>query len=92
MKDKLSLYLIVVALTVNGFTLDLTEVCSDLKKTPIHLQQYARQLGCMVEKAKADAAVYGGASSLASKKQIHRAVLSVPLHFPLPKRSGPARR
>ncbi|KAF1788602.1 RNA polymerase I associated factor, A49-like [Phytophthora cactorum] len=92
MKDKLSLHLIVVALTVNGFTLDLTEVGNDLKRSSIHIQAYARQLGCIVEKAKADSAVYGGAASLASKKQIQRAVLSVPLHFPLPKRGGPARR
>ncbi|CAH0486285.1 unnamed protein product [Peronospora farinosa] len=88
MKDKLSLYLIVVALTVNGFSLDLTEVGSDLKRSAIQIQAYARQLGCIVEKVKAEATAYGGAS----KKQINRAVLSVPLHFPLPKRGGPARR
>ncbi|KAK1942930.1 DNA-directed RNA polymerase I subunit RPA49 [Phytophthora citrophthora] len=93
LKDKLSLYIIVVALTVNGFTLDLTEVGNDLKKSPVFIQSYARQLGCLVEKGKADAAIYGGASSsLASKKQINRAILSLPLHFPLPKRGGPARR
>ncbi|KAL4158844.1 hypothetical protein PRNP1_004618 [Phytophthora ramorum] len=92
MKDKLTLHLIVVALTVNGFTLDLTEIASDLKRPSSNIQAYARQLGCIVEKAKAETAIYGGASSLASKKQIHRAVLSVPLHFPAPKRGGPARR
>ncbi|KAL3667739.1 hypothetical protein V7S43_007292 [Phytophthora oleae] len=92
LKDKLSLYIIVVALTVNGFTLDLTEVGNDLKKSPIFIQSYARQLGCIVEKGKADATIYGGGSSLASKKQINRAILSLPLHFPLPKRGGPARR
>ncbi|KAG7379473.1 DNA-directed RNA polymerase I subunit RPA49 [Phytophthora pseudosyringae] len=92
MKDKLSLFIIVVALTVNGFTLDLTEVGNDLKRSSVHIQSYARQLGCIVEKTKPDAAIYGGASSLASKKQIYRAVLSVPLHFPRPKRGGPARR
>ncbi|GMF34727.1 unnamed protein product [Phytophthora lilii] len=91
MKDKLSMYLIVVALTINGFTLDLTEVGADLKRTPIQIQSYARQLGCLVEKAKADTAIYGS-SSVASKKNILRAVLSVPLHFPTPKRGGPARR
>lgn len=88
MKDKLSLYVIVVALTVNDFSLDLTEVGADLKRSTVQIQSYARQLGCIVEKVKAEAAVYGGAS----KKQINRAVLSVPLHFPLPKRGGPARR
>uniref|UniRef100_M4BJ52 DNA-directed RNA polymerase I subunit RPA49 n=1 Tax=Hyaloperonospora arabidopsidis (strain Emoy2) TaxID=559515 RepID=M4BJ52_HYAAE len=88
MKDKLSLYLIVVALTVNDFSLDLTEVGSDLKKAAVQIQSYARQLGCLVEKVKAEATAYG----VASKKHINRAVLSVPLHFPLPKRGGPARR
>ncbi|CAH0515641.1 unnamed protein product [Peronospora belbahrii] len=88
MKDKLCLYLLVIALTVNGFTLDLTEVSSDLKRSAIQIQAYARQLGCIVEKVKAEATTYGGAS----KKQINRAVLSVPLHFPHPKRGGPARR
>ena len=88
MKDKLSLYLIVVALTVNNFSLDLTEVGSDLKKAAVQIQSYARQLGCIVEKVKAEATTYG----VASKKHISRAVLSVPLHFPLPKRGGPARR
>lgn len=33
-KDKLILYMLVVALTINGFSLDLTEVSADLKKTP----------------------------------------------------------
>ncbi|KAE9115748.1 hypothetical protein PF010_g9217 [Phytophthora fragariae] len=92
MKDKLCIYLIAVALTLNGFTLDLTEVGADLKRSPIQIQTYARQLGCVVEKAKAEKAIYGGASSVASKKIILRAVLSVPLHFPTPKRGGPARR
>lgn len=91
MKDKLSLYLIVVALTVNGFVLDLTEVGTDLKKSSIQVQAYARQLGCIVEKAKVDSAVYGSTGP-SSKKQVHRAVLSVPLHFPLPKRGGLLRR
>ncbi|OWZ14440.1 hypothetical protein PHMEG_00012092 [Phytophthora megakarya] len=91
MKDKICLYLITVALTVNNFTLDLTEVSTDLKKSPVNIQAYARQLGCLVEKVKPDAAAYG-TSSLASKKPINRAVLSVPLHFPTPKRGGPARR
>eukprot|EP00644_Phytophthora_capsici_P009112 jgi/Phyca11/526040/estExt2_fgenesh1_pm.C_PHYCAscaffold_60129 len=63
LKDKLSLYIIVVALTVNGFTLDLTEVGNDLKKSPVFIQSYARQLGCIVEKGKADTTIYGGASS-----------------------------
>jgi hypothetical protein len=92
LKDKLSLYLMTVALTVNGFSLDLTEVGSDLKRNTVQIQTYARQLGCIVEKAKAESAIYGGSASLSSKKQIARAVLSVPLHFPQPKRGGPARR
>ncbi|KAJ8544392.1 hypothetical protein ON010_g11874 [Phytophthora cinnamomi] len=91
-KDKLCLYLMVVALTLNGFTLDLTEISSDLKRSPLQMQTYAKQLGCIVEMAKAEAAIYGSASSVASKKNILRAVLSVPLHFPMPKRGGPARR
>ncbi|KAL7689794.1 putative RNA polymerase I associated factor, A49 [Plasmopara halstedii] len=91
MKDKLSLHLLVVALTVNGFTLDLTEVGNDLKKSAVQIQAYARQLGCMVEKVKVDSTVYGSTGS-SSKKQIQRAVLSVPLRFPLPKRGGPTRR
>ncbi|RLN86132.1 hypothetical protein BBJ28_00005160 [Nothophytophthora sp. Chile5] len=91
-KDKLVLYLLVVALTVNGFSLDLTEVASDLKRSAATLTTYCRQLGCLVEKAKADTAVYGGASSLSSKKQVHRVVLAVPLHFPPPKRGAGPRR
>lgn len=51
---------------------------------------YCRQLGCLVEKTKGDTAVYGGA--LAAKKQVHRAVLAVPLHFPPPKRGAGPRR
>lgn len=35
LKDKLVLYLLVVALTVNDFSLDLTEVAADLKRTPL---------------------------------------------------------
>ncbi|TDH68098.1 hypothetical protein CCR75_007586 [Bremia lactucae] len=92
MKDKLSLHLLVVALTVNGFALDLAEVGNDLKRSPVHIQAYARQLGCLVEKLKTDAGVYAGAGSLASKKPTLRAVLSVPLHFPQPKRGNPSRR
>ncbi|RLN51232.1 hypothetical protein BBJ28_00012378 [Nothophytophthora sp. Chile5] len=91
-KDKLVLYLLVVALTVNGFSLDLTEVASDLKRSAATLTTYCRRLGCLVEKAKAETAVYGGASSLSSKKQVHRVVLAVPLHFPPPKRGAGPRR
>lgn len=55
------------------------------------LSSYCRQLGCIVEKAKTDAAVYGG--SIAAKKQsVTRAVLAVPLHFPPPKRGAGPRR
>lgn len=35
LKDKLVLYLLVVALTVNEFSLDLTEVGTDLKRSPV---------------------------------------------------------
>ncbi|RLN45018.1 hypothetical protein BBJ29_003906 [Phytophthora kernoviae] len=91
-KDKLILYLLVVALTANGFSLDLTEVGADLKRSTMSLTTYCRQLGCVVEKVKSDTAVYGGASSLASKKMVHRVVLAVPLHFPPPKRGGGPRR
>ncbi|GMF58543.1 unnamed protein product [Phytophthora fragariaefolia] len=92
MKDKLCMYLLVVALTVNGFTLDLTEVGVDLKRSPIQIQAYARQVGCHVEHAKAETAVYSRSASVASKKNILRAVLTVPLNFPIVKRGGPARR
>lgn len=93
LKDKLILYMVVVALTVNGFSLDLTELTTDLKKSAATLTTYCRQLGCAVDKAKAETAVYGGASSLASKnKQVVRAVLALPLQFPQPKRIvGPRR-
>lgn len=87
LKDKLILYLLVVALTVNGFSLDLTEIAADLKKSPVVMTTYARQLGCGVDKAKADTAVYGTGAALAAKgKQVMRAVLTLPLQFPQPKR------
>lgn len=35
LKDKLVLYLLVVALTVNDFSLDLTEVAADLKRAAV---------------------------------------------------------
>lgn len=94
LKDKLILYMLVVALTVNGFSLDLTEVAADLKKSAVALTAYCRQLGCSVDKAKAETAVYGGgAATLAAKsKQVVRAVLALPLQFPQPKRMvGPRR-
>uniref|UniRef100_K3WFG6 DNA-directed RNA polymerase I subunit RPA49 n=1 Tax=Globisporangium ultimum (strain ATCC 200006 / CBS 805.95 / DAOM BR144) TaxID=431595 RepID=K3WFG6_GLOUD len=92
LKDKLILYMIVVAISVNNFSLDLTEIMADLKKSAATLTTYCRQLGCTVDKAKAENAVYG-ASSLASKnKQVFRAVLALPLQFPQPKRAvGPRR-
>lgn len=87
LKDKLVLYLLVVALTVNGFSLDLTEVAADLKKSPAAVTAYCRQLGCAVDKAKAEAAVYGSGAALAAKnKHVVRAVLALPLQFPQPKR------
>lgn len=116
-KDKLILYMLVVALTINGFSLDLTEVSADLKKTPaayvslalfpwkchainvcflclfhhFRLTAYCRQLGCSVDKVRADAAAIYGATSLA-KKQVTRVVLALPLQFPLPKRAAGPRR
>ncbi|TMW61510.1 hypothetical protein Poli38472_012701 [Pythium oligandrum] len=91
-RDKLIVYMIVVALTINGFSLDLTELATDLKRSAVSLSTYCRQLGCSVEKGRAETAVYGS-NTLASKKQsVHRAVLSLPLQFPAVKRGVPARR
>lgn len=85
-KDKLILYLLVVALTVNGFSLDLTEVTADLKKSALAITTYCRQLGCAVDKAKAETAIYGAASLVSKSKPVVRAVLALPLQFPQPKR------
>ncbi|KAJ0399066.1 hypothetical protein P43SY_008686 [Pythium insidiosum] len=90
-KDKLILYMLVLALTINGFSLDLTELAADLKRSAVSLTTYCRQLGCGVEKVKAEAAVYGS-NALSSKKQAHRVVLTLPLQFPQPKRGGGPRR
>ncbi|KAI9910687.1 hypothetical protein PsorP6_010987 [Peronosclerospora sorghi] len=87
-KDKLCLHLMVVALTISDFSVDLGALAHDLKKSVVQVQAYARQLGCVVEKVKAEATGYGEAS----KKHVHRAVLAVPLHLPLPKRRAASRR
>ncbi|DAZ92753.1 TPA: hypothetical protein N0F65_000578 [Lagenidium giganteum] len=87
-KDKTILYMLVVALTINNYSLDLTEIAADLKKSAMTLTAYCRQLGCGVDKVKAEAATYGGASSALSKKQVHRVVLTLPLRFPQVKRMG----
>jgi hypothetical protein len=44
---------------------------------------YARQIGCRVDKVKAEAGLYHKTASLAAKKVEHlRAVLTLPLAFP----------
>ncbi|EQC40984.1 hypothetical protein SDRG_02046 [Saprolegnia diclina VS20] len=92
LKDKLLLYLLVVALTIGGFSLDLTAIAADLKRAPSNLAQYARMIGCRTDAVKAEGGLYAKSSAVKDKKTMAtRAVLSVPLVFPTAKK-GSSRR
>ncbi|OQS03428.1 hypothetical protein THRCLA_04263 [Thraustotheca clavata] len=93
LKDKLMLYMLVVAMTVNNFSLDLTALASDLKRASSNLAQYARQVGCRTDSIKAESGLYQKSSAIKDKKSMAiRAVLSLPLVFPTAKKGGPTRR
>lgn len=52
--DKLLLYCIVLGLTINDYTLNLSTLSHDLKITPVVLANLAKELGCKISKANTD--------------------------------------
>jgi hypothetical protein len=56
------------------------------------LSTYCRQLGCTVEKVKAEETVYGADALSVKKSASTRAILTLPLRFPLPKKGAAPRR
>ncbi|ETW09610.1 hypothetical protein H310_00147 [Aphanomyces invadans] len=87
LKDKLLLYLLVVALTIGGFSLDVSAIAADLKRAPSNIIGYTKQVGCRVDKVKTDSSGLGG-----KKSESFRAILTLPLQFPSLKKGGPSRR
>ncbi|RHZ09191.1 hypothetical protein DYB26_012507, partial [Aphanomyces astaci] len=87
LKDKLLVYLVVVALTIGGFSLDVSAIAIDLKRAPANIIGYTKQVGCRVDKVKTEATGLGG-----KKSEGFRAILTLPLQFPSLKKGGPSRR
>ncbi|OQR97339.1 hypothetical protein ACHHYP_12137 [Achlya hypogyna] len=88
LKDKLILHMLVVALTVGSFSLDLTAISADLKRAPANLAQYVRQIGCRTDSVKAEGGLYQKSSAVKGKGMATRAVLSLPLVFPAAKKGS----
>ncbi|KAI9026278.1 RNA polymerase I associated factor, A49-like protein [Hyaloraphidium curvatum] len=81
LKDKLACYIIVAFLALENFDVDLTQVAKDLKQSLKKVADLAKYVGCkMVKKAPPKD---GGK---APAQQVLRAVLTVPLVFPVPSR------
>lgn len=76
LKDKLLIYILMMALVIRNYTLDLQELAQDLKRSPATLGPYCRELGCRMDRVKT------------GPTKCFRAVLAVPLRFPAPKSGG----
>ncbi|CAK4632997.1 hypothetical protein LEN26_010885 [Aphanomyces euteiches] len=83
LKDKLLLYLIVVALKIGNYSLDVTAIAADLKRAPSNVINYTKQVGCRVDKVKTDKSGLGG-----KKSESFRAILTLPLQFPVAKKGS----
>ncbi|KAI1310809.1 DNA-directed RNA polymerase I subunit rpa49 [Mortierella claussenii] len=88
-KDKLLCWIFAIALTLENFNIDAAAMTRDLSLKQNRVNELWKSLGCKVNELSAtQKAQLGANASTEDGKNLKRAILTVPLTFPLPKR-GP---
>ncbi|KAF9432852.1 DNA-directed RNA polymerase I subunit rpa49 [Entomortierella beljakovae] len=86
-KDRILTWIFAIALTLENFNIDASAMTRDLSLKQSKVNELFKSLGCKVSDATASQKAEASAST-DDVKGMKRAILTVPLAFPLPKR-GP---
>ncbi|KAF9544915.1 DNA-directed RNA polymerase I subunit rpa49 [Mortierella hygrophila] len=89
-KDKLLCWILAIALTLENFNMDAGALTRDLSMKQTRVNELYKSLGCKVNELTATEKAQSGASN-EEVKSMKRAILTVPLTFPLPKRGPKAK-
>ncbi|KAG0317427.1 DNA-directed RNA polymerase I subunit rpa49 [Linnemannia gamsii] len=89
-KDKLLCWILAIALTLENFNMDAGSLTKDLSMKQTRVNELYKSLGCKVNELTATEKAQAGASN-EEAKTMKRAILTVPLTFPLPKRGPKAK-
>lgn len=89
-KDKLLCWILAIALTLENFNMDAGALTRDLSMKQTRVNELYKSLGCKVNELTAAEKAQSGASN-EEVKTMKRAILTVPLTFPLPKRGPKAK-
>ncbi|KAG0292410.1 DNA-directed RNA polymerase I subunit rpa49 [Linnemannia gamsii] len=89
-KDKLLCWILAIALTLENFNMDAGSLTKDLSMKQTRVNELYKSLGCKVNELTATEKAQSGASN-EEAKSMKRAILTVPLTFPLPKRGPKAK-
>ncbi|KAF9089932.1 DNA-directed RNA polymerase I subunit rpa49 [Mortierella sp. GBA35] len=89
-KDKLLCWILAIALTLENFNMDAGAITKDLSLKQTRVNELYKSLGCKVNDLTATEKAQSGVSP-EDAKNMKRAILTVPLTFPLPKRGPKAK-
>ncbi|KAF9123417.1 DNA-directed RNA polymerase I subunit rpa49 [Mortierella sp. 14UC] len=89
-KDKLLCWILAIALTLENFSMDAAALTKDLSMKQTRINELFKSLGCKVNELTATEKAQSGASA-EDARGMRRAILTVPLTFPLPKRGPKAK-
>ncbi|KAG0209961.1 DNA-directed RNA polymerase I subunit rpa49 [Mortierella sp. GBA30] len=89
-KDKLLCWIFALALTLENFNIDAGAMTRDLSLRQTKVNELFKSLGCKVNELSATQKAQLGVSA-EDAKTMKRAILTVPLTFPLPKRGPKAK-
>lgn len=78
-------WILAIALTLENFNMDAGSLTKDLSMKQTRVNELYKSLGCKVNELTATEKAQAGASN-EEAKTMKRAILTVPLTFPLPKR------
>ncbi|KAF8939235.1 RNA polymerase I associated factor, A49-like protein [Dissophora ornata] len=89
-KDKLLCWILAIALTLENFNIDAAAVTKDLSLKQTKVNELFKSLGCKINDLSATQKAQLGIEG-EDAKTMKRAILTVPLMFPLPKRGPKAK-
>ncbi|KAG0378730.1 MAG: RNA polymerase I associated factor, A49-like protein [Linnemannia gamsii] len=89
-KDKLLCWTLAIGLTLENFNMDAGALTRDLSLKQTRVNELYKSLGCKINELTATEKAQSGASA-EDAKSMKRAILTVPLTFPLPKRGPKAK-
>ncbi|KAF9347390.1 DNA-directed RNA polymerase I subunit rpa49 [Mortierella sp. NVP85] len=90
-KDKLLCWIFAIALTLENFNMDASALTRDLSLRQTKVNELLKSLGCKISEATATQKAQMGSSPDDDTKANKRAILTVPLTFPAPKRGPKAK-